>query len=109
MILEGRLAGWLANHDRIPAFKVWVVCDEDERIRRLVQRDGGDARDPGRARWRTASRGSGTATPGTTGPTSRDLSIYDLVSTRRRRRPDEVRDRVLEALDASEDVRLEPG
>ena len=43
VILEGRMAGWLANHDGIPAFKVWVVCDEDERIRRLVQRDGDDA------------------------------------------------------------------
>lgn len=42
LILEGRLSGWLAARHRIPALKVWVTCDPKERIRRIVQRDGGD-------------------------------------------------------------------
>ncbi len=41
LLLEGRLAGWLAHQNRIRALKVWVVCDETERVRRLVDRDGG--------------------------------------------------------------------
>ena len=42
LILEGRLSGWLAARYKIPAFKVWVVCNGKERVRRIVQRDGGD-------------------------------------------------------------------
>ncbi|MGH7858857.1 MAG: AAA family ATPase, partial [Candidatus Binatia bacterium] len=42
VILEGRMSGWLAHRSGIPAFKVWVTCDEDEAVRRLVARDGGE-------------------------------------------------------------------
>lgn len=42
LILESRLAGWLAHRNGLEAFKVWVVCDEEERIRRITARDGGD-------------------------------------------------------------------
>ena len=41
VILEGRMSGWLAHTNGVAALKVWVVCDEAERIRRLVKRDGG--------------------------------------------------------------------
>jgi cytidylate kinase len=97
VILEGRMAGWLANHHRIPAFKVWVVCDEAERIRRLVQRDGGDAETQrqlladreSRERDRYARYYGADLT---------DLSFYDLVYDSTSAQPDEVRDRVLEAM-----------
>ncbi len=42
LILEGRLSGWLAHANDVPALKVWVVCDDDERARRVTERDGGD-------------------------------------------------------------------
>lgn len=42
VILEGRMSGWLAHTNGIEALKVWITCDPDERIRRLVDRDGGD-------------------------------------------------------------------
>ena len=42
ILLEGRLAGWLAHSRNFPALKVWLHCDEDERIRRVTERDGGD-------------------------------------------------------------------
>ncbi len=42
VLLEGRLAGWLAHQNNVPAWKVWVTCDDDERARRLAERDGGD-------------------------------------------------------------------
>ncbi len=42
LILEGRLAGWLAHRDAVPSRRVWVTCDDDERARRLAERDGGD-------------------------------------------------------------------
>lgn len=49
LILEGRMAGWLSHRYEIVAIRVWVVCDEDERIRRLVERDGGDLEEQRRA------------------------------------------------------------
>ena len=58
VILEGRMSGWLAAHNDIPAFKVWLTCDEDERIRRLVDRDGGDLEEQRRmTRERVAQEG----------------------------------------------------
>lgn len=43
LVLEGRLSGWLAHRYGIRAFKIWLVCSIDERVRRLVERDGGDS------------------------------------------------------------------
>lgn len=45
LIMEGRLAGWMAHRHRIHALKVWLVCDEGERMRRITDRDGGDLGD----------------------------------------------------------------
>lgn len=42
LVLEGRLAGWLAYREQLPALKIWVVCDEDVRMGRVAQRDGDD-------------------------------------------------------------------
>ncbi len=43
ILLEGRLAGWLAHRNDVAALKVWVVCEDVERFRRIAERDGGDA------------------------------------------------------------------
>lgn len=42
VILEGRLSGYWAYRDRVPAFKTWFTADAHERARRLVAREGGD-------------------------------------------------------------------
>lgn len=42
VILEGRLAGWLAYRDNMSAFKVAVVADLETRAKRIVQREKGD-------------------------------------------------------------------
>lgn len=41
VILEGRLAGWIAYKNKIPAFKIWLDCEKDERVRRIIKREGG--------------------------------------------------------------------
>lgn len=99
VILEGRLSGWLAHHNGIAAFKVWLVCDETERIRRLVARDGGDTATQeemtqervNRERDRYARYYGANLT---------DTSIYDLVLDSTSTPPDELRDRILGALEA---------
>jgi predicted cytidylate kinase len=42
VILEGRLAGWLAHLNKIPAFKVSIDTDLGTRAKRIVKREKGD-------------------------------------------------------------------
>ena len=42
VLLESRLAGWLASRAGADGLKVWVACDEHERARRVGARDGHD-------------------------------------------------------------------
>ncbi len=39
-VIESRLAGWLVTRAGLPAVRVWVACDDDERARRVAARDG---------------------------------------------------------------------
>jgi len=41
VILEGRLAGWLAYKNNIPAFKISIDTDLETRARRIVNREKG--------------------------------------------------------------------
>jgi predicted cytidylate kinase len=41
ILLEGRLAGWLAVLNEIPAFKIWIDADSTIRAERIVNREGG--------------------------------------------------------------------
>jgi CMP/dCMP kinase len=42
VILEGRLAGWLAVLNNIPAFKIWIDAKPSIRAERIVEREGGN-------------------------------------------------------------------
>ena len=42
VILEGRLSGWIAYLNGIPALKVLLTADKDTRIQRIIKREGGD-------------------------------------------------------------------
>ena len=42
VVLESRLAGWLATRAELDAVRVWIRCDEVERARRVGGRDGHD-------------------------------------------------------------------
>ena len=45
VLLEGRLAGWLAVLNEIPAFKIWIDADPTIRAERIVNREGGTVSD----------------------------------------------------------------
>lgn len=97
VILEGRMSGWLASHNEIPAFKVWLTCDEDEAIRRLVDRDGGDVDEQRRVtRERVAQEAERYERYYEAEPS--DPSIYDLVMDSTHVEPAELVRRVLEGL-----------
>lgn len=40
LVLESRLAGWIALNEGLDALKVWIACDEAERARRVSIREG---------------------------------------------------------------------
>lgn len=97
VILEGRLSGWLAHRHEITALKVWLVCETDERIRRLVQRDGDDTQTQAQLMDDRVSRERDRYRR-YYGADLDDLSIYDLVLDSTSTPPDELRDRVLDVL-----------
>lgn len=97
VILEGRLSGWLAHRYEVPAFKTWIVCATEERVRRLVERDGEDPQTQAEAMRDRVGRESDRYSR-YYGADLTDLSIYDLVLDSTFTAPDELRDQVLQAL-----------
>lgn len=78
VVLESRLAGWIAANEGVPGLKVWIDCDPGERARRVAGREGvhpgaaqaaNDAREASEARRYRTYYGIDLA----------DLSPYDLV------------------------------
>jgi cytidylate kinase len=100
VVLESRLAGWLATEAEVRAVRVWVACDDEERARRVGGRDGTDvgtaladnaAREAlERARYLDLYRIDLT-----------DLSIYDLVLDSTTSPAEELADEVVETARAS--------
>jgi len=100
VLLEGRMAGWLAAHHDVDAFTVWVVCDEDERMRRIAGRDGGAvAEQRERTLAREASEHARFASYH--GADLTDLSIYDLVLDSTTREPSTLVEAVLDGMRAA--------
>lgn len=99
LILEGRLSGWIAYQHQVPALKVWVICDETERIRRIMERDGGDLAVQ-RARTREREASEADRYRRYYGIDLGDLSPYDLVLDSTSTAPDALADQVEAALRA---------
>jgi len=78
VILEGRLAAFLAVDAKVDAFKIWLTASDDVRAQRVSQREGGDQREQLRVndeRHRSDSKRYREIY----GYDLEDLSIYDLV------------------------------
>ena len=43
LVMEGRLAGWMAFRNRFASMRVWLESDSTTRARRVADRDGGSA------------------------------------------------------------------
>lgn len=97
LILEGRMAGWLARRHGLHALTVWVVCDEDERLRRITERDGGDI-ETQRARTRAREASERDRYRRYHGAEIDDVDVYDLVLDSTDASPDELADAVVAAL-----------
>ena len=97
VVLESRLAGWIAPPEGAPGLRVWIACDEDERAERVATREGIDvaaalaanrAREASEARRYLAYYGIDLA----------DLTPYDLVLDSTSMPPDQLVSEILGAV-----------
>ena len=99
LILEGRLSGWLANRYKLPAIKVWVHCDESERLRRIVDRDGGTLKEQADLTW-AREQSEADRYRRYYGVDLKDTAFYDLVLDSTHKLPQQLADEVQAAADA---------
>lgn len=78
VVLESRLAGWIATNEKIDGLRVWIECSDEERARRVSDRDGGSVE---QSLTENRVRATSEATRYRTyyGIDIGDLSIYDLI------------------------------
>ncbi len=98
VILEGRLAGWISYRNDIPAFKIWLECEEGERVRRVMEREGGEFEDV-RKQMRERERSEKKRYKDFYGIDLDDLSIYNIVIDTTSIPPQKVVEKILEGMD----------
>ena len=101
LILEGRLSGWLAQRYKLPAVKVWVRCDEAERLRRIVDRDGGTIKEQADLTW-AREQSEADRYRRYYGVDLKDTSFYDAVLDSTHKRPEQLAAEVQAACQAWE-------
>jgi predicted cytidylate kinase len=89
VVLEGRLAGYLAAANGLPALKVWLDASDEVRAHRVAQREG--------ANWqavleenRTRHRSDSSRYNAIYGYDLADTAVYDVVMTTDERTPEAV-------------------
>lgn len=89
IILEGRLAGWLAEINDINAFKIWIDADPKIRADRIIKREGGKHKDQ---LIKLLEREKSEQTRYNTyyDIDIKDTSIYDLIIDSSQMSPDEI-------------------
>jgi predicted cytidylate kinase len=96
LVLESRLAGWLAHREGLGGVRVWVRCDEEVRAVRVSRREGGTtegALEDNRIREESERRRYKSYY----GIDITDLSIYGLVLDSSGRSPDDLVAEIAEA------------
>jgi predicted cytidylate kinase len=99
VLLESRLAGWLATRNALRALRIWIHCDEVERARRVGARDG---HDPDEALATNQEREASERTRYLSfyDIDLRDVSIYDLVVDSTTTPPEAIVDQIVAAATA---------
>lgn len=97
VILEGRLSGWLAHRNKIPAFKVSLVADLDTRAQRIVKREEGSI-EKRKKEILERERSEFLRYKKYYKIDIKDNSIYDLVIDTKDRTPEDIVDIIIEKL-----------
>ena len=97
VILEGRLAGWLAFKNDISSFKIMIDADVNTRIERVVNREKGNF-DKRKKEIIEREKSEKTRYKNYYGMDLSNTSIYDLVIDSSDKKPEEIIDIILETL-----------
>lgn len=95
VILEGRLAGWIAYKNKIPAFKIWLDCEKEERVRRIIKREGGSFEEKMRE-MEEREKSEAKRYKNFYGIDLNDVSVYDVVVNTTNIPPEDVLEKILE-------------
>lgn len=94
VVLEGRLAGYIAREQHLDALKVWLTAGEDVRAQRVAQREGDNWRDVLRVNDQRHTSDSKRYFD-IYGWDLRDTQIYDLVLATDDQTPEGLADRLV--------------
>ena len=98
VILEGRLAGWLAHRNNISAFKIAIVTDLDIRAKRIVNREKGSVKIR-KKEILERERSENTRYKKYYNIDLKDTSIYDIVIDSGDKNPEEILNLIIQKLD----------
>ncbi|MEA3458809.1 MAG: AAA family ATPase [Candidatus Thermoplasmatota archaeon] len=98
VILEGRLAGWIAHRNKISALKIMLDADLETRAKRIVKREEGDVK---KRKKEILNREKSEANryKNYYNIDLKDTSIYDLVIDSIDKAPEEIVGIILEKID----------
>jgi predicted cytidylate kinase len=97
VIVEGRLAGWLALKNNIPALKVMINADIDTRANRIVNREKGTV-DKRKEEIIKREKSEAARYKNYYNIDLNDTSVYDLVIDSSNRSPEEIVEIILKKL-----------
>jgi cytidylate kinase len=95
VILEGRLAGWLAYRNKIPSFKIFIDANLNTRVKRIINREDGDIKKR-KNEIIERERSESTRYKKYYDIDIDDISIYDLVVDSTEKTPEEIVNLILE-------------
>lgn len=98
VILEGRLAGWLAYQNNIPAFKVALDTDLETRAGRIVKREKGSVAQR-KKEIMERERSEATRYKNYYRIDLKDKSIYDLIIDSGNKTPEDIVDIIVKKID----------
>ncbi len=98
VILEGRLAGWLAYRNKIPAFKILIDADLETRASRIVNREEGSI-EKRKKEIQKREKSEAKRYKDYYQINLKDKSIYDIVIDSVNKTPEEIVELIIKKLD----------
>jgi len=98
VIVEGRIAGWIAHRNNIPAVKVLIDADRETRVRRIVKREKGDM-EKRKQEIIARERSEATRYKNYYNINLNDTSIYNLVIDSSDKTPEEIVDIIIKKIE----------
>lgn len=89
LLLEGRLCGWQCYQNKIPAFKIWLKCPQDIRVKRVALREKQNFKKILKETQRR-EQSEEKRYKNYYNIDINDLSIYDLIVDSSKMKPDEI-------------------